>query len=519
VTGDGRTQPIRDLSVGFAGGLVALVAAVIARATSDTVLLAQIAVDAVSFIMPANWFSYLLDKFEGDAKPLLYGVLLAAQLLAYALIAAGAAAISRRVPGVLTVPLRGSLTAAMSITLQLAAAASLVIFTPAAQPATGWLQYTLVATAVSTVFAITAEGFRVWWFPRPAALEAASPAGRLVSRRLFLRWGSGMAAIAVAGLILSRDVLDRFGSRVKQRLHGSPTPPVTSNEIFYTVSKNLFDPMVAEATWRLEVDGEVRRPLSLTLADIRARPSTETYDTLECISNRVGGDLIGNALWKGIALLSLVEEAGPGRSARFVMFESADGYTESLPLEFALDDKVRLVYEMNGVPLPATHGFPLRVVSPGKYGIKHPKWLTRVTLIDEEHFGYWQQRGWDQRARLKTTCRIDVPTHGDVLAEGRLRLHGLAFAGDRGISRVEVSTDGGTTWTDASLSAPLSPWSWVLWQSDWHAREGKHELMARATDGEGVLQEAEIAPPEPDGASGYHRVTVRVLVSEPEDEA
>ena len=194
VTGGNRAQPIRDLSVGFAGGLVALVAAVLARAASDTVLLSQIAVDAVSFIMPATWFSYLLDKFEGDAKPLLYGVLLAAQLLAYALIAAGAAAISRRVPRALTVPLRGSLTTAMSIVLQLAAAVPLVAFTPAAHPATGWPQYTLVAAAVSAVFALATEGFRVWWFPRPVPLEAASPAGPLVSRRLFLRWGSGMAA-------------------------------------------------------------------------------------------------------------------------------------------------------------------------------------------------------------------------------------------------------------------------------------------------------------------------------------
>jgi DMSO/TMAO reductase YedYZ molybdopterin-dependent catalytic subunit len=496
---------------------VALVAAVIARAAFDTVLLAQISVDAVSFIMPVTWFSYLLDKLEGDAKPLLYGVLLAAQLLAYALIAGGAAAISRDVPRALTVPLRGSLTTAMSITLQLAVAVPLIAFTPAAQPATGWPQYILVSAAVSAVFALATEGFRVWWFPRPVPLEAASLSGPLVSRRLFLRWGSGMAAVAVAALIVSRDVLDRFGSQVKQRLRGAPTPPVTSNEAFFTVSKNLFDPTVAQATWRLEVDGTVSRPLSLTLADVRARPATETYNTLECISNRVGGDLIGNALWRGIALRSLLEEAEPQSSARFVMLTSADGYTESLPLEFALDDKVRLVYEMNSIPLPDAHGFPLRVVSPGKYGIKHPKWLTRVTLIDEEHFGYWQQRGWDQRARLKTTCRIDVPTHGDVLAEGRHRLHGFAFAGDRGISRVEVSTDGRETWADAVLSAPLSPWSWVLWHFDWHAREGEYELRARATDGEGVVQEAEIAPPKPDGASGYHGVAVRVLASEPED--
>ena len=511
VTGGNRTQLAGDLLVGFGGGLVALVAAIAARAAFDTVLLAQMVVDGLTFLLPTAWFSYLLDRFQGNGKPLLFGGLLVTQLLAYALIAVVSAAVSRHAPKALAGTLRWSLATATALTLQLAAAALLVAFAAAARPPDGWLQYTSVAVTVSAAFGLATEGFRLWLFPKPAMRKAVARSGSPISRRLFLRQGTGLAAIALAGLVVSRDVLGRFGSVVKQYRRGSPRQPITSNEEFYRVSKNgVYDPTVAGDTWRLEVDGAVHRRLSLTLADMRARPATESYNTLECISNEVGGDLVGNALWKGITLRSLLEEAGVPASARFVKFESADGYTESLPLEFALDAKVRLVYEMNGVLLPAAHGFPLRVVAPGKYGMKHAKWLTRVTLVEEEYFGYWEERGWDQQARVKTTSLIDVPANGDMLAEGWTRLHGIAFSGDRGISRVEVSTDRGKTWSDATLLPPLSPWSWVLWHFDWFAGQGTFELVARATDGERVVQEERERPALPEGASGYHRITVHV---------
>jgi DMSO/TMAO reductase YedYZ molybdopterin-dependent catalytic subunit len=509
VSSGAREQLERDLLAGFVGGLAALVADAIARTVFGTVILAQIAVDAASSILPTSWFGYLLDQFQSDAKPLLYGGVLAGELLAYVVIACLAAALSRRAPEPLERIVRLSLAIVMALTVQVAAATLLVAFTDAAPPPDGWPAYIGVAGGVSAAFGLGMEGFRLWFFMQPATREAAEPSGRHISRRRLLRQGSSLAVVVLAGLFVSRVILDRFTSVVKSS-RGAPSPPITNNDDFYKVTKNLFDTNISEADWRLDVDGLVLRPLSLSLADIRARPANQTYNTFECISNQVGGNLISNALWTGIALRSLLDEAGVQPSALFLKFESADGYTESLPLELALDQKVRLVYEMNGVPLPSGHGFPLRVVAPGKYGMKQPKWLTRITLIDKDELGFWEQRGWDEEARVKTMSRIDVPADGDLLSEGSITLYGIAFSGDRGISRVEVSSDGGQTWNDASLSPPLSSWSWVLWNFSWSARQGDHQLAVRATDGNGAVQDASEQDTVPSGASGYHRVNVSV---------
>jgi DMSO/TMAO reductase YedYZ molybdopterin-dependent catalytic subunit len=505
-----RRQLARDLFAGFVGGLAALVGDAIARTAFGTVILAQIAVDAASSILPTSWFGYLLDQLQRDAKPLLYSGVLAGELLAYVIIACLAATLARRAPEPLERAVRLCLAIGMALTAQVAAATLLVAFTDATPPPDGWAAYIGVAGGVSAAFGLGTEGFRLWFFTEPATREVPESGGRLISRRRLLRQGSGLAVVVLAGLFVSRVILDRFGSVVKSSRRGAPSPPVTNNDDFYKVTKNLFDPNITEGDWHLDVDGLVLRPLSLSLADIRARPANQTYNTFECISNQVAGNLISNALWTGIALRSLLEEAGVQPSARFLKFESVDGYTESLPLELALDQKVRLVYEMNGVPLPSGHGFPLRVVAPGKYGMKQPKWLRRITLIDKDELGYWEQRGWDEAARVKTMSRIDVPADGDVSSEGSTTLYGIAFSGDQGISRVEVSSDGGKTWNDASLSPPLSSWSWVLWNFDWFARRGDHQLVVRATDGNSAVQEAREQDTLPSGASGYHRVNVSV---------
>ena len=184
-----------------------------------------------------------------------------------------------------------------------------------------------------------------------------------------------------------------------------------------------------------------------------------------------------------------------------IVLRASDGYADSIPLDRALADGTILAYEMNGAPLNSTHGFPLRLIVPGIYGMKNVKWITRIEAVPYDFKGYWQARGWDDRAVYKTMSRIDVPQK-TVTADAAIA--GIAFAGDRSIAKVEVSTDGGKTWEPAQVKPALSPYCWVLWHKDWTgASAGAHILLVRATDAQGIVQTSQHAPPIPDGASGY----------------
>ncbi len=185
-----------------------------------------------------------------------------------------------------------------------------------------------------------------------------------------------------------------------------------------------------------------------------------------------------------------------------------------MPLEFATRDQVVLAYQMNGEQLSDKHGFPTRLLSPGIYGMMHPKWITDIMLMDEEQKGYWQQQGWSQEARMNTSVRIDLPTdRSKVDAKTATVIEGISFSGDRGISKIEVSTDGGGTWDEAKLKPPLGPYTWVLWEYAWTPSEdllGRIKIEARATDGDGELQTDKLASPYPNGATGYHIIDVTV---------
>jgi len=282
---------------------------------------------------------------------------------------------------------------------------------------------------------------------------------------------------------------------------------ITPTRDFYQVSKNAFDPQVDARRWKLEVAGLVNNTLTLTYEDMKTLPSVEQYATLACISNEVGGDLIGTALWRGVRLKDVLETAGLKQGVFDIVLRASDDYTDSIPLDRAMADGTLLVYEMNGEPLTPEHGFPVRLLVPGIYGMKNVKWITRIEAVDFDFKGYWQRRGWDDRAEYKTMSRIDAPytTISDETA-----IAGIAFAGDRGISKVEVSTDGGASWEQAEIKHALSPISWVLWQKQWRpAQPGKHKVLVRATDGRGQTQTSQYAPPAPSGSSGYHSVTVR----------
>jgi DMSO/TMAO reductase YedYZ molybdopterin-dependent catalytic subunit len=353
---------------------------------------------------------------------------------------------------------------------------------------------------------------------RSGILQRHPGDGSQVKRREILaRWLLAVASGAGAGLLVQLLAASaaRAGAAVQslfQRIRGLP-PEVTPNDRFYVVSKNAagLDPRVDVSRWRLEITGLVGSPVRLTYDEIRAMPSVTRYHTLECISNEVGGDLIGNALWKGVRFRDLIQRAGGvgPRAIRFAL-RCADGYTEGIPVADAMQPDVMLAYEMNGETLPRAHGFPVRLLIPGLFGMKNVKWLTRIEATSAHFTGYWQASGWSDEAVVKTTSVFRVPDQARLPA-GEVEMGGIAYSGDRGIQEVEVSTDGGRTWARAEIKKPLGPYTWVLWAAVWRPeRPGEYVLKVRARDGTGLLQTAQEAPPLPDGASGHHTIRVRV---------
>ena len=290
-------------------------------------------------------------------------------------------------------------------------------------------------------------------------------------------------------------------------------PRLTSNDKFYvqsyreTPTEEARDP----ETWTLTVDGLVSGRLELTLADILALPAVERQFTLECIGNPVGGQLIGNAVWVGTPLHPLLERAEIKSWAKRVAFHSLDDYVTSMPIEQALAPGVLLAYRMNGEPLPPDHGAPLRLLNPGYYGQKCPKWLRRIEVIErDDHRGTWEQEGWSDKAAITINSRIDEPFAGQKLPAAALNVTGVALGGLAGVSKVEVSTDGGVSWQEATLGPTPSPAVWTMWSYHWRIpKPGSHVLVARATDGDGTGQPDEDVVTL-DGQTSPHYVGVEV---------
>jgi len=290
------------------------------------------------------------------------------------------------------------------------------------------------------------------------------------------------------------------------------SPEITPVANFYVVSKNFGDPVVDEHGWTLSVGGAVDRVLKLSLAELRALPSATEYVTLECISNNVGGEFMSTGSFTGVRLRDLLATASPRANGTWAAFKARDGYAESLPMSLiGGTPEILVAYDLDGEPLPNAHGFPARIVLPGHYGMKGPKWLDSIDLLDHESGGYWEAQGWDHNAVVKTTARFDVPVNGDIVKLGAIPLAGVAFAGTRGVRLVEYSTDGGRTWTAADFKPPLSPLTWVLWSATWNpGGEGAYKLQVRATDGTQAMQDPKATPSYPNGASGYHTIQVNV---------
>jgi DMSO/TMAO reductase YedYZ molybdopterin-dependent catalytic subunit len=290
------------------------------------------------------------------------------------------------------------------------------------------------------------------------------------------------------------------------------TPYVSSNADFYRIDTALYPPQVDPSTWQLRIHGMVRNPVTITWADLLKRPMIERYVTLACVSNEVGGDLIGNALWLGTPIKALLDEAQPLPGADQVIQRSVDGWTCGSPTATLIDGRdALLAVGMNGQPLPVEHGFPVRMVVPGLYGyVSAAKWITEIELSRFADFdAYWVPRGWSQQAPIKTESRIDTPRDGAKRSAGPITVAGVAWAQHRGVAKVEVQVDGGA-WMPATLAATVSSDTWRQWSVRWQATPGHHAIRVRATDTTGETQTSTPAAPAPNGASGWHTVSVDV---------
>lgn len=287
------------------------------------------------------------------------------------------------------------------------------------------------------------------------------------------------------------------------------SPIVVPNDDFYRIDTRLNTPRVDSATWSLRVHGMVDREIRLTYDELLARPLVERYVTIACVSNEVGGPLVGNARWTGTSLVDLLDEAGIQAGATQVVGRSFEGWTCGFPTEHLLGAgrEAMVVVGMNGEPLPAQHGFPARLIVPGLFGyVSATKWLSQIELTTLEAFdAYWIPLGWAKEGPILTQSRIDRPLNGAIVEIGNYEVAGVAWAPTRGVSRVEVRIDDGE-WQQAQLSQPLSSYAWVQWRATVDAVAGEHTLTVRATDGTGEAQPETRTAPAPDGARGWHRV-------------
>lgn len=293
---------------------------------------------------------------------------------------------------------------------------------------------------------------------------------------------------------------------------GGLSPFVTPNRDFYRVDTAIIVPQVNPNTWTLRIHGMVDRPIELTFDDLLRRPLTEADITLTCVSNEVGGQYVGNARWLGVRMADVLRAAGIQRDADMLLSTSADGFTCGTPVDVVLDGRDALfAVAMNGEVLPVDHGFPVRQVVPGLYGyVSATKWVVdiKVTRFDVDE-AYWTPRGWAAKAPIKTQSRIDVPKPGARLRRGRTTIAGVAWAQHTGVAAVEVRIDGGA-WQRARLAEVPGPDTWRQWALDWDATAGGHTIEVRATDAAGRTQTGRQASVAPDGATGWHTISVRV---------
>jgi len=528
-----QTPLMRGFWAGAAGGVAAMLVFFAYRSATGTPTLPEALAERMIRLIPYQIFALFLAKLQHLAKPLGLVMAVITGVIGFGIGGMLYARLGRRTRrprlvlaleiavlawafltyvflpliegGILGVPLT-TMVLAPAVPMALASVAYGIVLAGLG-PAPGGRRPVRAATA-----GLTASS------SQPSAARPASGARDSrdrVTRRDALRRSAIVLVAAAAGsrcatwIGTATSRVAAAAAQAFQLVKGMP-PEITPDGQFYQVSKNFFDPTVDVARWKLEVKGLVAKPLTLTLDELKkAAPPVERYQTFECISNEVGGDLIGTARWNGVRVKDLLDQAGVKPEVKTIIWTAADGYKESIPLAVAMDPLSMLAYEMNGAPIPQKHGAPVRVLLLNRYGMKQPKWLTTIEASALEYKdvrGYWEQQGWDQEAIVKTNSAFRVETKdGAALALG-----GWAFAGNRGISKVEFSPDGGKTWLPAAVKEPLGVNTWQFWSATWTPpKAGEYAISVRATDGKGALQPAKPEPTLPDGGQGYHTVKVR----------
>ncbi|MFT4262846.1 MAG: molybdopterin-dependent oxidoreductase [Nocardioides sp.] len=507
----------------LAGALVALTGLAVAQLVTRATGTRDSPVEAVATWIiqhpPGALTEHLIKAVQRADKPLLIGGTVLVVTLVLAWLTAG--------PG------RRSIAWPMLGSGVLAGIGALAI---AAQPGAAGARMLSVVAGLATWLLLLPPMVRAI----PAATSPDSPRGRAPlgvreapTRRGFLVRVGLVAALGGVALVLSR-YAGSGRRRVEQaraalRLTGVTKPVVpagadlgiadqprwlTPTGEFYRIDTALLPPALEPDTWRLRIHGMVDRPLELTLQDLLERELTEDWLTLMCVSNTVGGDLIGNAWWSGVRIAPLLAEAGVHADADGVLQTSSDGWTCLTPLDALTDDRnAMLAVAMNGAALPVEHGFPVRMIVPGLYGyVSATKWLVdlKVTRFDDDE-GYWTPLGWSARGPIKLGSRIDVPEYGGPakLDGEAVVIAGTAWHQHTGVSAVEVSVDGGA-WTRAELAADPGIDSWVQWRLTAKLDSGDHQARVRAIGADGEVQTGAQAEPAPDGATGWHHITFEV---------
>ena len=348
-----------------------------------------------------------------------------------------------------------------------------------------------------------------------------------LSRRAFFKT-VGLGTIGLGfGVSLFDGIYQYAGAVTEEEKHalimrgsvnfrGFVAKEITPNDEFYITTYSDTVPVIDPKRFNLRVEGLVEKPYTLGLKELEEMQDKTEFVTLECIGNPVGGDAISNALWDGVTLRKIIEKAVPGKNLIKTAFYAADGYSDSIPYNLSLSEDVFLAFKMNGEPLPRQHGYPLRVIVPGIYGMKHVKWLSKIELVNYDFKGYWEKRGWSDEAIIPVKAEILMPMEGKTIPVGNYVIGGVAFAGRYGISKVQVSLDNKRTWRYAELKPPLSKWSWTLWRYAWKpSKIGEYVITVRGIDREGKIQESQsllgkLFGSFPDGAKGLHSVNVRV---------
>lgn len=485
-------------SVAFGLGVAEIAAAIVAPTGSPIVVVGSLLID-----LAPSWAKETAIALFGtaDKAALLIGIGIVLLVLAAAI---GVLESIRRSAG--------------RVVIGLATVFALI----AAMTRSGAAALDAVPATVAGVGAAIALGFLLRKAPRPDA----TPRSRELDRRSFLRWTGAATAVgaltAVVGSALQAGA--RVATNVRETLvlpapatTAAPLPAgadlgieglspiVTTNAQFYRIDTALQIPRVNPEDWELRITGMVDEEVTLTWAELIALPLEESVTTLMCVSNEVGGTLIGTARWLGYPIRTILERAKPQAGADMVLSRSIDGFTAGTPLSVLQEEDRDAIFAvgMNGEPLPEEHGFPVRMVVPGLYGyVSATKWVVSLEVTTfERSSAYWTDRGWGEKGPIKTESRIEVARDG-VIA-------GTAWHQHLGIEKVEVRVDDGA-WTDAELSTPISIDTWVQWKLDWSPRPGQHTIQVRATNADGTTQTSDVADVLPDGATGWHTVSVTI---------